>query len=226
MNNNFQLQYQVLIPARGGSKRFPKKNIIDLAGLPLIEHSINYALQLFPEKNIWVNSDDDEILNLVKKYDINIVKRPNTLADDFTPTLDVCKFQVNEFRLKAILCDALILLQPTNPLRPKNLLYEAISKFELSNRNSLATFTSFNRKLGQIRSNYFYPSNYKPGQRMQDIQSDYFENGLLYISKVESIKKGYIITEDVLPYIVDNIYAHVDIDLPDDLLFAEFLLRR
>jgi CMP-N-acetylneuraminic acid synthetase len=226
MNKDFQLQYQVLIPARGGSKRFPGKNIVDLASIPLIEHSVNYALQVFPKKNIWVNSDDDEILNLVKKYDINIVKRPDNLADDFTPIVEVCQFQVNEFRLQSVLCDALILLQPTNPLRPKDLLYNAISEFELFNRNSLATFTSLNRKLGHIRNNYFYPSNYNPGQRMQDIQSDYFENGLLYISRVESIEKGHIITEDVLPYIVDDIYAHVDIDLPDDLLFAEFLLRR
>ena len=226
MKKDFQLQYQVLIPARGGSKRFPRKNIVDLAGMPLIEHSINYALQFFPKKNIWVNSEDDEILNIVKKYDINIVKRPDHLAGDFIPSLDVCQFQINEFRLQNVLCDALILLQPTNPLRPKDLLYNAISEFELSNRNSLATFTSFNRKYGHIRNNYFYPNNYKPGQRMQDIQSDYFENGLLYISKLESIKRGHIITEDVLPYIVDDIYAHVDIDLPNDLLFAEFLLRR
>jgi CMP-N-acetylneuraminic acid synthetase len=219
------LKFQVIIPARGGSKRFPRKNIQALNGIPLISHSILFALKTFPKENIWVNTDDQEIAGVAAGHGVNITYRPEELGSDTASTADVLFFQQELFAQNNIACDAQILLQATNPLRPENLMTEAIKLFENSGRNSLASFTVLNRKYGKIRMNQYIPENYKPGQRMQEIDLDYYENGLVYIAKAQSILNKEIITGDVFPFICNGIEAAVDIDEPTDMLFAEFLLK-
>jgi CMP-N-acetylneuraminic acid synthetase len=219
------LNYQIIIPARGESKRFPKKNIYPLNGVPLIAHSIIFAKKHFPVTKIWVNTDDDLIATVASKYGVNITIRPKELASDIASTAEVLFYQDEYFLLNNIHCDAMILLQPTNPLRPKDLLKIAIEQYEKNKRNSLASFSILNKKLGKIKNNFFEPSNYKPGQRIQDIEADYFENGLIYITNIKSIQRKEIITSDVFPLIINNAETLVDIDEPQDILFAEFLIR-
>lgn len=219
------MNYQIIIPARGGSKRFPKKNIHLLNGVPLIAHSILFALKSFDKTNIWVNTDDDEIVLVADFYGVNITLRPKELGSDTASTADVLYFQNTFFKDNNIPCDAMILLQATNPIRPQNLIHSAISEFEKNNRNSLASFSSLNRKFGKINNSFYTPTNYKPGQRMQDIEPDYFENGLIYITNIASIQQKEIITSDVFPLLIDGEESLVDIDEPKDILFAEFLLK-
>jgi CMP-N-acetylneuraminic acid synthetase len=217
--------YQVIIPARGGSKRFPRKNIKALDGIPLIAHSIIFALKSFPKANVWVNTDDIEIADIASKYGVQVTIRPSELGSDLTSSAEVLSFQNSFFRENNISCDAMILLQPTNPLRPDDLIEKAIINFENSERNSLTTFSSLKKKYGCIEKDIFKPKNYSPGQRMQEIDVDFFENGLIYITKESFIKDKQIITSDVYPMILDCIECHVDIDEPSDLLFAEFLIQ-
>ena len=219
------MNYKIVIPARGNSKRLPGKNMKLLADKPLIQYSIDYALEHFSLEHIWVNSDDKEILDFAKKIGVQTIVRPNNLATDFTSTVDVLKFQLDFFEEMGIKCDAIILLQPTNPFRNYQLLKLAIAKFEHNNRASLATFSSLEKKIGKIKNNLYQPTNYTPGQRSQDLEKDYFENGQLYITKSESIKLGEIITEDVFPYLSDSLEATVDIDCIQDFIFAESLLK-
>jgi CMP-N-acetylneuraminic acid synthetase len=82
-----------------------------------------------------------------------------------------------------------------------------------------------NKKIGEINSNFYNPINYVPGQRSQDKKNEYFENGLLYITKVKALKMNHILTENVFPFIVDDISSQVDIDYPEDMLWAEFVLN-
>ena len=220
-----KLAYQVIIPARGGSKRFPKKNVKLLNGIPLIAHSIIFALKSFSKNNIWVNTDDKEIANIAFEYGVNVTMRPFQLGSDFASSAEVLFFQHSIFQEMNITYDAMILLQVTNPLRPDGLIENAITNFEISGRNSLTTFSILNKKYGCIENKLFTPKNYFPGQRMQDIEVDFFENGLIYITKENFIKDKQIITSDVYPMILECIESHVDIDEPSDLLFAEFLLQ-
>ncbi len=220
-----QLNYQVIIPARGKSKRFPKKNIHLLNGVPLIAHSILFALKSFDKTNIWVNTDDEEIALIAENYGVNITIRPKELGSDTASTADVLFFQSTFYTDNNIPCDAIILLQVTNPLRPQNLIQIAISEFEKNNRNSLASFSNLNRKIGKINNSLYIPTNYIPGQRMQDIEPDYFENGLIYITNIASIEKKEIITSDVFPLVINGEETLVDIDEPKDMLLAEFLLK-
>ena len=215
------MDYKIIIPARENSKRLPGKNMRILGGKPLIQHSIDFALNHFSEDSIWVNSDDKQIIKFAKGKGIKTLLRPDDLGTDNTSTVEVLKFHVNYFKEQNIDCDAIILLQPTNPFRENELLKKGIKNFEKSKRNSLATFSILEKKIGIIENRLFRPINYIPGQRSQDLENTYFENGLLYITKCESILLGKIITEDVYPLVCDNIEATVDIDYLEDFIFAE-----
>lgn len=220
------MKYQVVIPARGGSKRLKGKNIIDLGGLPLIAHSILYAQKALPGLEIFVNTDDEQIARVSKEYGAAITPRPASLGLDTTSSVEVLQQQLEWFKQNNKPCDALILLQPTNPLRPEWLVNNAIESFERSGRSSLAGFSVLHKKYGIIDSeNFFRPENYEPGQRMQDLTPRYYENGLIYITKSETIRQGQIISEDVFPLVIDHIYATVDIDDLMDLAYASFILK-
>jgi CMP-N-acetylneuraminic acid synthetase len=217
--------YQVIIPARANSKRLPGKNMKVLGDKPLIQYSIDFALNYFSEDAVWVNSDDQEILKFAKQKGINTLVRPDNLATDFSTTVDVLKHQIDYFKKQNIICDAIILLQPTNPFRENDLLKKAIKKFEESGRSSLATFSVSEKKLGKIEDEFFKPTNYIPGQRSQDLEKLYFENGLLYITKCDSILGGEVITNDVWPLVCSTLESTVDIDYLEDFVFAESLLK-
>jgi len=220
-----KMKYKVIIPARANSKRLPGKNMKFLGNMPLIQYSIDYALNNFKADEIWVNSDDKEIIEFANIKGVNTLVRPDILGLDLTSTVDVLKFHINYFKEKNIDCGSIILLQPTNPFRNKDLLSLAIKKFESSNRNSLATFSIHEKKIGKINNNFYKPTNYLPGQRSQDLEKAYFENGLLYITKCKSILLGEIITEDVYPLVCNDLESKVDIDYLEDFVYAEFLLK-
>jgi N-acylneuraminate cytidylyltransferase len=220
------MKYQVIIPARKGSKRFPRKNTHELGGVPLFLHSVKYALEFFQPNEIWVNTDDTDIAEICKPFNVNVTIRPVHLGSDLTSTADVLEYQHRVFKLSGVICEAMILLQPTNPIRPFNLMTDVIFAFERSSRNSVATFSTLNKKFGSLKSGYFEPENYKPGQRMQDLDNFIFENGLIYITKISSIEKGEIMTSDVLPFMVDSIESRIDIDEIEDLYFAEYILNK
>lgn len=215
----------VVIPARKNSKRLKGKNLRELRGKPLISHTIEYALEFIDKKNIWVNSDDEQVIELANKYKISTYKIPSHLAEDETLTneviIDFCNFLVEqntEFKY-------LITLQPTNPIRSINLLPDAMEKIVSSNRNSLMGVSQLHKKFGRIDNSIYLPENYNIGQRHQDLENLYFENGLIYISRKNCIlnDKEYI-TKDVYPFLSNEIGSHVDIDYEEDLKFAELIL--
>ena len=119
-----------------------------------------------------------------------------------------------------------VLLQPTNPLRPIDLLSDCFQKYISSNLDSLFTVSQDHHKLGKIHNGTFVPFNYEIGQRSQDLEPLFFENGLLYIAKSKLILEGKIISEKAFPYIVNHVFADVDIDIQEDFDYAEYLLNK
>ncbi len=214
-----------IIPARGGSKRLPNKNILLLDGIPLIAHSIVYA-----QKNadiiddVFVSTDDEKIKEIAIKYGAKVIDRPMELAGDLDSTVSALKHCLEMINDKEI--ESVILLQPTNPLRPLNLLEEAFQIYKSNNCDSLFTVSRNQQKFGKIQNNKFVPFNYKTGQRSQDLEPIYFENGLLYISKAEAILKDAVITENAFPFEVDHPFSAIDIDTQEDFDYAEYLLKR
>ena len=215
----------VVIPARKNSKRLKGKNLRILKGKPLIAHSIEYAAKHVELKNIWINTDDEKIIDLASSYGVSVYKRPPNLALDETLTNDVIVDFAKFLSKNKIDYEYLITLQPTNPIRSKKLIvdcYEYISKNSLK---SLMSVSEHHNKFGKISNNKYIPMNYKIGQRHQDLDKLYFENGLMYICSKSAItlEKQYI-TDDVFPFITDEIGSFIDIDYEDDLKMAEIIL--
>ncbi|CAM3733548.1 acylneuraminate cytidylyltransferase [Flavobacterium saliperosum S13] len=211
-----------IIPARGGSKRLPGKNIRLLGGIPLIAHSIRYAQQCPFIDVVYVSTDDAEIKAVALAYGAKVVDRPETISGDLEPTVSALKHVLENMEGVT----DVVLLQATNPLRPGELLNEAFRKYEEGNYDSLFTVTRNHQKLGKIIEDKFVPFNYEIGQRSQDLEPLYFENGLLYISKAELILKDVIISENACPMIVNHPFANVDIDTQEDFDYAEYLFKK
>lgn len=211
-----------IIPARGNSKRLPNKNIKLLGGLPLLVHSINYAKQHNFIEVIYVSTDNAAIKKVALQYGAQVIDRPQELSGDLEPTVTALKHVLESIGD----VENVILLQPTNPLRPKNLLKEAFQLFTEQNCDSLFTVSRNHQKLGTIENNTFKPFNYKIGQRSQDLKPLYFENGLLYITKAVHILNNQIITKNAFPLEVNHAFAAIDIDTQEDFELADFMLKK
>lgn len=211
-----------IIPARGNSKRLPNKNLLLLGGIPLLVHSI-----LFAQRNpsiideIYVTTDNAAIKKIALQYGARVIDRPAAISGDFEPTVTAIQHALDSI---AEAVESVVVLQPTNPLRPEKLLQEAFEMFRMNDAESLFTVTRNHQKLGKISNNYFEPYNYKIGQRSQDLEPLYFENGLLYITQTKLIREGKIFSENSLPYEVNHIFATLDIDTQEDLNYANFLI--
>ncbi|MHC0447315.1 acylneuraminate cytidylyltransferase family protein [Flavobacterium sp. 3-218] len=211
-----------IIPARGGSKRIPEKNIQTLGDLPLIAHSIIYAKEnkaIIDE--VYVSTDNNEIKQIAVQYGAKVIDRPESISGDLEQTVSALKNVLENIDSDQI--ENVVLLQPTNPLRPKNLLQETFEDFRKENKDSLFTVSRNHQKFGKIIDDKFIPFNYSIGQRSQDLEPLYFENGLLYITKKTLILNDIIISENALPFKVNHIFAQVDIDTQDDLDYARYL---
>nr|WP_315209248.1 acylneuraminate cytidylyltransferase family protein [uncultured Flavobacterium sp.] len=213
-----------IIPARGNSKRVPNKNLLLLGGIPLLAHSI-----LFAQRNqsiideIYVTTDNAVIKRVALEYGAKVIDRPDTLSGDFEPTISCVQHALDSIP-DAV--ESVVLLQPTNPLRPAKLLKEAFEKYNRSDADSLFTVSRNHQKLGKIENNCFEPYNYTIGQRSQDLELLYYENGLLYVTKASLIREGKIVSENSIPYEVNHIFATVDIDTQDDFDYAEYLINK
>jgi len=213
-----------IIPARGNSKRLPNKNLLLLGGIPLLAHSI-----IFAQRNqsiideIYVTTDNAAIKRVALEYGARVIDRPDTLSGDFEPTISCVQHALDSI---PDVVESVVLLQPTNPLRPAKLLQEAFEKYHRSEADSLFTVSRNHQKLGKIENNCFEPYNYEIGQRSQDLEPLYYENGLLYVTKVNLIREGKIVSKNSFPYEVNHIFATVDIDTQDDFDYAAYLINK
>lgn len=218
--------YITIIPARGGSKRFPGKNIHELNGLPLICHSIEYSLDNANIHRTYVSTDNDAIKKISRAAGAEIIDRPDELAGDFATSASVMRHAVEYLIKNEVDFDYVILLQVTNPLRPADLMDRAIDIIETGHYDSLFTVSRSEKKLGKIIDGRFTPWNYTFGMRSQDMEPLYYENGLLYITSKELLLQEIIEGEDAYPLVVDHPFGGVDIDTKEDFEYAKFILSQ
>ncbi len=211
----------VIIPARAGSKRIKGKNIKLFNGIPLIEHSIKYA-QSYIGGDIIISTDDKQIGSIAEQYNLPILWRNESLAQDQTPTTDVVKDVIEKVDKTY---SFVVLLQPTNPLRPQNMFKEALRLLKEKKSDSLLTVSLNEHKLGKIKHSAFKPYFYEFGQNSQNIEPLYYENGLLYICSYELAKNGKLMSENPTAMLIEHPYGSVDIDTELDWKWAELISK-
>jgi len=216
----------VVIPARGGSKGIPRKNIRALNGNPLIYYSIKTALNSSYKPTVIVSSDDDEILEIAKKIGSNIIKRDSALAEDKT-TLDsviydaYCKAKKQYNKVFNII----VTLQPTSPLLKTKSLDSAI-KIMLNNSNLDSIISAKNdTHLSWGKNNNTYFPKYKKRVNRQYLEPSYKETGGFFITNSKIITKEDRIGTNVELFLLTG-GEEIDIDTFEDWNLCEYYLKR
>ena len=217
-----------IIPARGGSKGLPRKNIINFDGKPLIAWTIEASLNSKYITKTVVSSDDDEILNISKQHGSDTIKRPSDLASDNATSASVVKHAIDYLSSNGEEFDILILLQPTSPLRKDNdidemlkLLIEKESEFDsIISIGEVSEHPSIMKKI--INNNIVpYYRQLESKTRRQDNTPAYFPYGVAYIAKCKSLlsektiytaRSTYYLIERFQCYEIDDIYDFLTIE--------------
>ena len=216
------MKYVILIAARGGSKRFPGKNIQPLLGKPLLAHSILYSQRVLPDTEIYVSTDSKEIAAVAREYGAEVIDRPKELSGDLCTSDSVLQHAASELLSRRKEFDYVIHIQATNPLRPEGMLEEALRHIESGQYDSLFTVSPLVRKLGRLVNGKFVPWNFVFGQRSQDMETLYFENGLLYICHRDLILNGRIRGDSLYSLVVDHPFGSLDIDTKENFEEVEY----
>ena len=224
------MKYLAIIPARGGSKRLPNKNILDLSGKPLIAWSIEAAKKSKKIEDIIVTSDSDKILDIAKKYNVKTIKRPDFLASDKATTFDAIKHAIESLEKRS---EYIVLLQPTSPLRNEKHIDEAIELLEKKNVDAVISVCEVdhsplwsNTLPENLDMSNFIRDEVK-NKRSQDLEKYYRLNGAIYICKIDRLleEKTFFIKDNIFAYVMDR-KSSVDIDDEIDFELAKILLGK
>ena len=213
-----------VIPARGGSRRLPRKNILPIGDNPLIAWSIKSALECQYIDRCIVSTDDEEIAEISKDAGAEVLMRPEELATDTAPTLPVIQDVVKRIETHA---DFIVLLQPTSPFRDPEGISEAIAKLIDTEADALLGVSKCKMPpewLLQVKDEYLKLPDYNDlsKTRSQDHQEWFRINGALYIYSRETLMNAekYAFGEKTLPFLIESPYD-IDIDTEEDFKIAE-----
>jgi len=225
-----KLKIVCVIPARGGSKSLPKKNIIPLNGTPLLCYSVDYSLKSSLISETVVSTDSQEIASAALDCGAEVpFIRPAEFAQDDTRDYPVIRHALNFFEDNNQIFDLYVLLRPTSPLRPPGLIEKAVS---IMKKNSHATSV---RSVTQIKEHPYRAWRIHPDGRIsgfvqyelepyniprQELPDVYFQTGDIEVIRRQTIIDGSISGENVYPLII-NYDDMIDIDSQSDFDRAE-----
>ena len=219
----------VIIPARGGSKGIPHKNIKELGGKPLICYAIDAARKFTTDDNICVSTDDEDIIKVVEKYGLHVpFVRPAELATDTASTNDVLLHAIKFYEDKSKKFNKILLLQPTSPLRTVEQVKEAITLY----RDDIDMVVSVMKShapavLCNDNDDGFVNLVYnKHAGGRQSLPAFYEFNGAIYVINIESLKsKGLGSFNKRIKYVMSK-ETSIDIDDIYDFMMVESILHR
>ncbi|MDR1236221.1 MAG: acylneuraminate cytidylyltransferase family protein [Holosporaceae bacterium] len=222
-----------IIPARGGSKGLPGKNIRDLCGKPLVARTIDQAKNCQYIDKIFVSTDSEEIAKVSSDFGIEVpFLRPKKLAADNSSSVDVVAHVLDELEARGEFFDYMVLLEPTSPLRKKNDIKSAVeAAIENPDTDGVLSLgevhmehPSIVKKLrnGKIES---YFQNTGAVARRQDLDTAYFPYGVIYMIKIESFRlTNKIYTSNMTPYIIER-WQNYEVDDIWDFICIEAIFR-
>lgn len=224
-----------IIPARGGSKGVPGKNIKLLGGKPLLAYTSEIALQSKYLTEIMVSTDDEKIIEVAHNLNLKVpFIRPFELAQDYTPTIDVVIHALKWYENKNVFFDAVCLLQVTSPFRTIEFLEKAIEKFIGSGCDSLV---SVQKVPHEYNPHWTFEVNtdgnlkIATGEneiitRRQELPEAYHRDGSIYITKTEVLLYQKSLYGKTISYIESPQDFYVNIDTMNDWEKAEILVKK
>lgn len=223
-----------IIPARGGSKGLPKKNIIELCGKPLIAWTIENALISRYIDQIVVSTENQEIAEISKQYGAQVVERPQELARDDSPTIDAIVQVINWFEKRREYFDIIILLEPTSPLRKEKDIDNAIELFSenIDKADSLISVGEVHLEnphiTKKIENGYLRPliEIGKNVHQRQQLPKVFFPYGVIYLALTSALTEyKTFYQERTIPYFIER-WQNYEIDDIYDFICIESILRK
>jgi CMP-N,N'-diacetyllegionaminic acid synthase len=223
-----------IIPARGGSKGVPRKNIKLLNGKPLLQYTTEIALESQYLTDVILSSEDKQIITVAESLGIQVpFIRPLALADDQTPTIDVIIHALEWYGNQAIFFDAVCLLQVTSPFRTVKFLDKAITKFMNSGCDSLFSVQKVPHEYNPHWTFEVNPEgNLKIAtgeekiiSRRQELPDAYHRDGSIYITKTEVLLQQHSLYGKSTSFIESSPEFHVNIDTLADWEKAEQMIK-
>lgn len=218
-----------IIPARGGSKRLPRKNILKLGGHPLISYTIKAAQESSHLTDYLVSSDDKEIIDIARSYGAPVpFVRPAELATDTIRNSDVIIHALEFMEAKnGLQYDIVVLLQPTAPIRKSGHIDEAIMRLWESELDTLASVKGPYQKRDPILKRIDHDGLLVPYCKKDDLdprEPFYVYNAALYAVKRDYLLKNRIWVSDKQEYLLMDKYHSTDVDEMSDFITAEAYL--
>lgn len=220
-----------IVPARGGSKRIPGKNLARLNGVSLLEHTIRAGRACPRLKAVMVSTDSADIAAQAAALGAIVPGlRPAELALDATPTALAVRHALQAWEALHDAVDAIVILQPTSPFRTAVHIGEAIERFERQGADTVTgvrACTEHPYWTWRIQDAELVPY-FSPREIQMDraqLPPAVVENGAVYVVRRALVLEGRLYGERTLPYEMDAL-SSIDIDTPLDLAWAEFLLQR
>ncbi len=221
-----------IIPARGGSKGVPRKNLYPLQGRPLIAWTIEAARAAKTIGAVVVSTDDDEIAAVAQQNGAEVIRRPPELATDEAMVIDAVFHVLDTLDEQGRAFDYYVHLEPTAPERTPELIDQCVTAMIDGNFDSVATFSILDPPPGRIwriedrRPSVFIPDS-NPWRRRQDQEPGYYLNGAVYGVRVDALREDggpSLMVGDAMAVITPEIGG--DIDVLDDFHRLEYILER
>jgi CMP-N,N'-diacetyllegionaminic acid synthase len=216
-----------IIPARGGSKGVPRKNIRPLAGKPLLAWTIEAALLSETVHRVVVSTDDQEIANVAVKHGAEVVLRPKEIAEDWSPSEDALLHVVQTMG-DPEQWEAIVFLQATSPLRDHTHVGSAVTRWRESGADSLLSVFRSHVFLWKEQDGIANPLlfDYTCRPMRQAMTNQYQENGAIYVFKPEVLLQGRNRLGGLVVLYEMPEEASLDIDTELDMVLAEYLLTK
>lgn len=223
-----------VIPARSGSKRLPGKNIKELAGKPLIQWTIESAINCKEVDEIMVSTDDLSIAKLSQQLGVNVpFIRPDYLSQDDSSSMDVVLHSLAYFSEKGQIFDYVVLLQPTSPLRNAKHISEAIALLVSKNGDAIISVCEtehsplWSNTLKDDCSMESFLSAKIKNKRSQELPNYYRLNGAIYLVETKRLEKecSFLLSDNTYAYKMDR-HSSIDIDEELDFDMAELIMNR
>ncbi len=220
-----------IIPARGGSKGIPRKNIIEIDDKPLVAYSIECAKESRYIDSVVVSTHDEEIASISKAWGAEVpFLRPKELAHDTSKTIEAVLFTVDELQKRTCIFDILVLLQPTQPLRTAVQVDEAIRLFmekqeDVVSLSAVSEHPILMRKLDETTQNVKPLLSQNSTVRRQDMETFFIVNGAIYVNGIHNLSKDTSFNDNPIGYVMNESIT-VDIDDELDLMWARFLMNK
>lgn len=220
----------IVIPARGGSKGVPGKNIKELDGKPLIQYTIDAARKIASDNHIIVSTDDQEIKYVVEKFGLKVpFLRPVELATDTSGSYEVLLHALNFYEMENSTPEYIILLQPTSPFRNEDHIKQALELYETNLDMIVSVKETASNPYYVLREEnelgFLVKSKEGNFTRRQDCPKVWELNGAIYIINVSSLKRSPLSSfVKVKKFVMDEISSH-DIDTMLDWKVAEILIK-